>query len=598
MENFGLITYRETYIIFDNATASQLDKENGIEVVSHEISHQFNGNIITCAFWTHLWLNEGFATFMETYALDNTYPSWKRGLKKLTNSVIYAADADSVPSADPIVRLYDKIQSKDEIDSLFNSITYDKGGAVLSMFFNYLGEENFVKWIRSYFAKYKNQNAETKQLLELLPVQNAQETAANFGTWLHQPGMPIVQVNEDADGNIVLSQNRFFSYANSTQVAQFQNSTWWIPLTYVTSADGDVKKVEMSSKVPSLKLTDKVYKFNHHKTGFYRVNYSTKMWKNLIVKIEDFDTEDRFDLFNDIFAIATSTVENIDSSLMFEMLLALKNDETSILWENMYQSILKLHQLLAGESVSLSFSRMVRDLVQNKYQSIGWTNQPGTDEDEENLDELRPFVLNLACRFGLSECVTEAFKRYQERNSTAIPPILRNAVYRAVVSNGGEREYYQILNQFKAEQDSVERTKLMYALAYTQQIPLLQTTLDLALSPHVKPQDSIFLIREVARNVPNGPNVAWNFVRTRYDAILSKCGQDQVSNRLVYGVGSLFNNIFQRDELIQFFAPNIEKLSMKHYTNTLEAIEKNAKFLSKHLPSINTYLTEKYPPQL
>jgi len=597
MENFGLITYRETYIIFDNATASQLDKENGIEVVSHEISHQFNGNIITCAFWTHLWLNEGFATFMETYSLDNTYPSWKRGLKKLTNSVIYAADADSVPSADPIVRSYDKIQSKDEIDSLFNSITYDKGGAILSMFFNYLGEETFVKWIRSYFAKYKNQNAETKQLLELLPVQNVQETASNFGTWLYQPGMPIIQVNEDVNGNVILSQNRFFAYANSTQVSQFKNSTWWIPLTYVTSADGDVKKVEMSNKVPSLKITDKVHKFNYHKQGFYRVNYSTKMWKNLIVNIDDFDTEDRFDLFNDMFSIATSTVESIDPSLMFDMLLALKNDETSILWENMHQSILKLHQLLAGESVSLSFSRMVRELVQNKYQSVGWVDQPGND-DEENLDELRPFVINLACRFGLGACVKEASKRYQERNSTTIQPILRNAVYRAVVSNGGESEYYQILNQFKEEQDSVEKTKLMYALAYSQQIPLLQTTLELAISPLVKPQDSIFLIREVARNVPNGPSVAWNFVRTRYDAILSKCGQDQVSNRLVFGVGSLFNNVFQKDELIQFFAPHIEKLSMKYYTNTLEAIEKNAKFLSKHLPAINTYLTEKYPPQL
>ncbi|EFC38850.1 predicted protein [Naegleria gruberi] len=149
--------------------------------------------------------------------------------------------------------------------------------------------------------------------------------------------------------------------------------------------------------------------------------------------------------------------------------------------------------------------------------------------------------LNLACRFGLTECVTEAFKRYQERNSTIIPPILRNAVYRAVVSNGGEREYYQILNQFKAEQDSVERTKLVYARFHSCKRPWIWPFLH-----HVKPQDSIFLIREVARNVPSGPNVA--FVRTRYDAILSKCGQDQVSNRLSYGVGSLFTNIFERDE--------------------------------------------------
>nr|CAG4716386.1 unnamed protein product [Naegleria fowleri] len=573
MENFGLITYRETYLLFDNATASQSDKENGIEVVSHEISHQWNGNIITCAYWTQLYLNEGFATFMETYALDKTYPSWKRGLKKLTNSVIYAADADSVASADPIVREYKKIQSKDEIDGLFNSITYDKGGAILNMFFNYLGEETFVKWMRQYFAKYQYQNTNTTQLLELLPVSDVKGTAEKFSTWLYQAGMPIINVIKEADGSLTLTQRRFFSYANSSQVEQFKNSKWWIPLTYVTEIDDDaeVKRIEFPASQTSLKITDKAVKFNHHKNGFYRVNYPKSMWTDLISNIKEFDTQDRFDLFNDLFSIATSTVETIESSLMFDMLLALKEDETSILWESMYQSVLKLNQLLAGESVSLSFSRMVLDLVQKQYEKIGWENRSSDDDDLAEQKEVRPFVLNLACRFGNVDCIDQALKRYHERNTTAIPPELRNVIYRTVVSKGGEREYYQVLEQFKAEQDSVERTKLMYALAYSPSIPLLQNTLELSLSPLVKPQDSIFLIREVARNVPYGTDVAWNFVRSRYDAIVSKCGQDQVSNRLVFGVGSLFNNLHYKQDIETFFGPRLQSISLMHYRNTLEA---------------------------
>ena len=595
MENWGLITYRETYLYFDNMTASQSDKENGAEVVSHEISHQWNGNTITAQYWTELWINEGFATFMETYGLTNTFPSWNRELKKLTNSYIYAMDIDSVPSSDPIVRAYNKTQSNAQIDALFNSITYDKGGAILKMYYHYLGEEKFIKWIRDFYATYKYQNGNTTQLLAKLPVSDVAKTSENFATWLYQPGFPILGVNVGADGAITVSQKRFFGYANSTQQEEYSNSTWWIPLTYVTEYEGDVKSIEFPKGQTTLKISDKVLKFNHHKQGFYRVNYPKSMWVDLIKNVEEFETEDRFDLLNDIFAISTSTVEEIEPSLMFDMLLSLKNDDTNIIWENIYQWVLKLHQLLAAESVSPSYFRMVRDFVKKKYEEIGWENTSELDNEDK---ELRPFVLTIACRFDYEPCVKEAIKRYHERNITAIPPELRSIVYRNYIINGGEMEYHQILEQYKAEVDPNEKSKLMYALAYSKQIPLLQNTLELSLSPIIKAQDAVFLIREVARNVPFGTEVAWDFFRTHYSQLVSKCGQGQVSNRLIIGVASMFNNAFHKAEVESFLAPYLQNINLKYYYNTLEAIEKNTKFLEKHLASIDAYLKSKYPPTL
>ncbi|KAL9644615.1 hypothetical protein ABK040_015354 [Willaertia magna] len=596
MENWGLITYRETYLYFDNQTASQLEKENGLEVVSHEVSHQFTGNIITCAYWTNLFLNEGWATFLETFGLEKTYPEWNRGLKKLTNSLIYAMDTDSVPSSSPIIRKYENTVSKSQIDALFDSITYDKGGAVIRMFYHYMGEATFQQWMKDYFATYKYSVADATQFLDKLPIAGLKE---KFSTWLYQAGLPVINVKKESDGSLTLTQKRFFLFANETNIKEYSTNSWWIPLTYVTSVGGEVKTVEFSDKSPSLTLKEVPLKFNYHKQGFYRINYPTEMWQSLISQINQFSIEDRFDLLNDIYSLATSTVENVKPSLMFEMLLALETDSTMVMWDAIATILIRLQRLLAKESVAPAFGRMVRDLIQTNYDQYGWDLK---ENESEETKQLRSIVLSLACRFDYEPCVEEAMNRFDKVVSNSsivisevIPPELRSIVYRTVVAKGGEKGYNQILKKFKEETDAIERSKLQTALTFSRDISLLQNTLELTLTPLVKTQDAVFVIRDVARNAPYGTDIAWNFVRSNLKEIINKCGISSVGNRLVPGVGSLFTSTYQKEDLINFFTPYLNQISNKYYTNTLEAIDQNAKLLEKHLSEITQYLNAKYP---
>ncbi|KAL9644598.1 hypothetical protein ABK040_015337 [Willaertia magna] len=594
MENWGLITYKEIYLYFDNQTASQLEKENGLEVVSHEVSHQFTGNTITCAYWNYLFLNEGWATFLETFGLEKTYPEWNRGPKKLTISLILALDADSVPSSPPLIRKYEDTISKAQIDDLFDSITYDKGGAVIKMYYHYLGEATLQQWMRRYFAKYKFSVADASQFLDEL--QNP-DLKVKFSTWLYQAGYPVINVKKESDGTLTLTQTRFFSTANETDITKFSTSLWWIPLTYVTSIGGEVKTIEFSENSHSLTLKEVPLKFNYHKQGFYRVNYPTEMWQSLISQVNQFDIEDRFDLLNDIYSLATSTVENVKPTLMFEMLLALKTDSTMVIWDAMSNILIRLQRLFAKESVAPAFGRMVRDLTQTNYDKYGW-NMKENESDE--IKQVRSIVLSLACQFDYEPCVEEAMNRFDKvisNNSISevIPPELRSIVYRTVVARGGEKGYNQILKKFKEETDSTERSKLQTALSFGREDSLLQNTLELTLSPLINTQDAILVIRDVVGNTPYGTDIAWKFVRSNLQEIISKSGVYSVSVRLIPGFGSSFTSNYQKEEFINFFTPYLDQISLQYYTNTLDAIKQNIILLDKHLNEITQYLNAKYP---
>ncbi|MBI3254410.1 MAG: M1 family peptidase, partial [Nitrosarchaeum sp.] len=193
MENWGAITFRETILLYDPKTSSTRTKQYIAEVISHEIAHQWFGNLVTMKWWNDLWLNESFATFMATKFVDKFYPEWDLWNQFVEDAMNAAMGLDSLKNTHPIDV---KVNSTSEIREIFDAISYDKGGCVLRMLEHYVGESNFQKGLKRYLADFKYKNAEGRDLWDAIGKISKMPVRVMVLTWLKQPGFPVVEIEK------------------------------------------------------------------------------------------------------------------------------------------------------------------------------------------------------------------------------------------------------------------------------------------------------------------------------------------------------------------------------------------------------------------
>ncbi|QQR91412.1 MAG: hypothetical protein IPJ88_06705 [Myxococcales bacterium] len=196
MENVGAITFREQYIMMDKQAASSAQLLTYYAVMTHELAHQWFGNLVTMYWWHDLWLNESFATWMAARTLDELMPEFNMKMQEL-RAVHAAMDADSLVSARQIRQ---PIRSDHDIENAFDAITYTKGGAILSMFESWMGAEAFRDGIRRYLRAHEDGNARTEDFLTALVGEKNKEVAASFSSFLHQPGVPLIESELECKG--------------------------------------------------------------------------------------------------------------------------------------------------------------------------------------------------------------------------------------------------------------------------------------------------------------------------------------------------------------------------------------------------------------
>jgi len=194
MENWGAITFRETILLYDPKTSSTRTKQFIAEVISHEIAHMWFGNLVTMKWWNDLWLNESFATFMATKFVDKFYPEWDLWNQFVEDAMNVAMGLDSLKTTHPIDV---KVNSPAEIREIFDAISYDKGGCVLRMLENYVGEPNFQKGLKKYLSDFKYKNAKGQDLWDAIGKASGMPVTSMINTWLKQPGFPVVEINQD-----------------------------------------------------------------------------------------------------------------------------------------------------------------------------------------------------------------------------------------------------------------------------------------------------------------------------------------------------------------------------------------------------------------
>ncbi|NOQ44178.1 MAG: M1 family peptidase, partial [Nitrosopumilus sp.] len=311
MENWGAITFRETILLYDPKTSSTKTKQFIAEVISHEIAHQWFGNLVTMKWWNDLWLNESFATFMATKFVDKFYPEWDLWNQFVEDAMNIAMGLDSLKTTHPIDV---KVNSPAEIREIFDAISYDKGGCILRMLEHYVGEPNFRKGLVKYLKDFKYKNAQGQDLWNAIGKASKMPVSSMVNSWLKQPGFPLVEIQQD-DDKLLIKQNRYLLEADKKS----SKGLWEIPLEIGLSNNTITKlfsKKSMSVKIPKSTLG---FVANYGRKGFYRVKYDEGILLDLkmLVDQKQLLPIDRWAIQNDLFSLCISGNEQVQNYLDF-----------------------------------------------------------------------------------------------------------------------------------------------------------------------------------------------------------------------------------------------------------------------------------------
>jgi aminopeptidase 2 len=438
MENWGLVTYRVVDLLFDEKVSGASTKQRVAEVVQHELAHQWFGNLVTMDFWDGLWLNEGFATWMSWYSCNEFYPEWKVWEGYVTDNLQSALSLDSLRSSHPIEV---PVKRADEINQIFDAISYSKGSCVLRMISKYIGEDVFMEGIRRYLKKHAYGNTQTGDLWAALSDASGKELEKVMDIWTKNVGFPVVTVTEDEKaGSIHVKQNRFLRTAD---VKPEEDKTLFPVFLGLRTKDGVNEDVTLSTRESDFKVKDlDFFKLNADHSGIYRTSYTPDRLEKLGVAAKEglLTVEDRAGMIADAGALAASGYQK--TSGILSLLESFKSEPEFVVWSEITGRIgtLRAAWIFEDEKVRTALKKFQLDLVKNKAHALGWGFKDSDGHIEQQFKSLMFGSAGLAEDEQIEKAAFEMFEKFKKGDKSAIHPNIRGSVYAIVLSKGGEEE--------------------------------------------------------------------------------------------------------------------------------------------------------------
>ncbi|XP_065906392.1 glutamyl aminopeptidase-like isoform X2 [Dysidea avara] len=600
MENWGLITYRETALLYDPESTSSADKQWVGVVIAHELAHQWFGNLVTMAWWDGIWLNEGFASYVEYIGSNHSQPDWNMMDQFVVSDLRTALTLDSLNTSHPIIA---EATDPDEINALFDSISYQKGATILRMLRNFMGEA-FLDGIKAYLKEHRYHNAETSELWDSMddvycPGRSCDHNISEImDTWTKQTGYPILTVTQSPSNLLTISQERFFSVPHKDTdyiPPSVYNYRWKIPFTYITSSSAaPMKKLITVRTDKTIQLDTSVtwMKANAGQTGLYRVNYDLRGWVQFISLLQNnhmaISAADRAGLIDDAFSIASAGKLSIEVPL--NLTIYLTHEQDYLPWISALHWIYKMSDLLSLTPVYGIYEQHVHGLLTPIIRSVTWNTNGSSHLDTF----LRSSILSAGWRFGDTDTINTAvsmFNSWMNGSVKSIHPDLKSVVYSAGVAFGGQKEWDYLWNVYRRTNDTAEKDLCLRALASTRIPWLLSRYLHYSFSDAVRSQDTLYVIRSVSGNI-YGRSITWNFVRNNWDILKEKYGSGSFSfGRLIRTISSSFSTQLELEEFEEFFNQHSDAGSgTRSYLQAEEAIKGNIYWLEHNLQDVTNWL--------
>uniref|UniRef100_A0A0K0FD22 Peptidase_M1 domain-containing protein n=1 Tax=Strongyloides venezuelensis TaxID=75913 RepID=A0A0K0FD22_STRVS len=498
MENWGLITYRETDLLYNPKIQSPFQKMRVSTVIAHEMSHQVFGNQITLKFWDDLWIQEGFAAYLEHLGSDAISDgNFRQDEYFVTETIQYAMSIDAKATSHP---LFFPITKAEDVEQAFDGISYDKGASFIRMLKYILGENNFKKGVRHYIDKHKYNNTVHGDLWNALQtavpsdLKSWDETPFNVtdfsDKWIEQMGYPVVYVRRIDESSVELLQKRFKLDENTIEDKKFRNAKYWykwdIPIWY--SVDSEEKNMTWLHESVTINSTlNNTLIINTDSKGFYRVNYDKFGWEAIIKQLNTdhtkISTKTRARIISDAFALAEANL------LPYYVPLNITNylvKETEYFpWHMAFNGLGKILGYFFDDPEIEVIEKYYSKLLKSLYEKIDWEKLDSFLDDDKKLfeNQLKSSIIDIYCEVNRKDCVSKTLKLFRKNfveecqdkeavssECSKVPVMIRRLVYCNGVKYGTEEDWEFIYDRLNNEVSQVEQHRLLTALGCTRSI--------------------------------------------------------------------------------------------------------------------------------
>lgn len=592
MENWGLVTYREVDLMIDEKTASSQQIQRVATVVAHELAHQWFGNLVTMKWWDDLWLNEGFASYMENFCVNALFPDWKMWDQYSTGSMAVALRMDALRSSHPIQV---PINHAEEVEQVFDAISYCKGSTAVRMAACILGPAAFQKGLGNYMQQHAYGNTVTQDLWSAWSAVSDHNMNEIMNSWTSQMGYPYIKVTQDewTDKSITFVAEQFWFLSDGSELqGDEKKKLWTIPLLFLTKDKKSQQAVLLSAKKQKFSLPvsgnkNNFLKINAGQEALVRVSYSPAMLDRLCTAISDqkLGTVDRAAVLLDAYELARAGYDTSFESVV-AILKSFKNELSHSVWKAINIVLKGLNSIIQeiGSDTYVTFKAFAATLVKEALDAVGWDASPG---DGHSTKLLRTIIIDLLYDFCSSESdvIAEAIRRFEGHHDepSLLPSDIRETVFKIVLRNGGKTEYDQVMTLFNSYDNNADKKIALMAFGSTGDKAMKTATLDWCVkSGQVKLQDFFYGIAGVTNSSREGAIMAWDYYKNNFEFFQEKLKKAiPALSEAAISYSFRFVTADKADELEEFFKKNPVEAASRGILKMVEGTRNSSKMLEK-----------------
>ncbi|MFT8819951.1 MAG: M1 family aminopeptidase [Liquorilactobacillus nagelii] len=575
MENWGLVTYREAYLLLDPANTALDTQKLVATVITHELAHQWFGDLVTMKWWDDLWLNESFANMMEYVAVDAIKPEWHVWEMFQESDVPAALQRDAT---DGVQSVHVQVNNPAEIDALFDgAIVYAKGARMLVMVRALIGDQALRVGLKEYFAAHQYSNATGADLWSALGSAAGIDVGAVMQSWLEQPGYPVVTAAIKA-GELTLEQEQFFIGEGKQQ-----GRSWQIPLhgnysvvpTLMTDRElvlGDYRQLRQTAGKP--------FRLNVGNNSHFIVKYDAALLQDILANFESLDAIDQLQLLQDLRLLADS--RQVSYAELVPLLPKFAASKSAVVNAILYQTAANLKKFVEpGTAEEKQLKHFFDQLSVKAVERLGWE----AVEKESDDDKLtRPYVLNAALYAENAQAIAEAHRLFtaHQADLISLPAAIRPLVLANEVKHFGSQELFdKLLSAYRQTPDASYKSDLCVALTGTPDATLIKQLIEkFEDAETIKPQDlRAWYYRTLAND--DGQQAAWDWIRQEWSWLEEKVGGDMEFATYITVTSQVFRSADRLAEFRAFFEPKINtpgltreiKMDIKVITSRVNLVE-------------------------
>ena len=574
MENTGAIFYRETLLLADPRSASVGVRKSIALVLAHEMAHQWFGDLVTMQWWDDIWLNEGFANWMETKPLKAWKPEWHLELDEVQSNQT-AMRLDALQSTRPI---RSRASTPAEINELFDAIAYEKGAAVLRMIEAWIGEDAFRVGVNAYIDRFKYTNARAEDFWGTLARSSGKPVDRVMSTFVDQPGVPFVSAAITCNaghGSIAVSEENV------------PGKSWTIPVC--VKLPGGKTSCEIVTDRPVTIAAEACPAWamtNAGARGYYRMMNTPDVVKHLAADVGSLSPAERIALVSDEWALLRANRHDVGTFL--DLAAGFGSERTAAVMEAVAGPLAAIGDDLTTEATRKPYRAWVASLLKPALDAVGWSGAAAEPDDTRRLRATLVESLGRTARDPQVLAKARELVEQELAKPGSIDATLLNAVVDVAAVAGDRALYDKFLARSTAATDTEERYRYLNTLTSFGDPELARRTIDYILSPAVRSQDAKGLIASLLANRDVGA-LAWQLLQARWNEVQKKTGEF-VGNTVIVGGLAAFCDTATVEGIRQFFAAHKVPDAERTLQQSIERITRCASLAAAQSGKLAAYL--------